>query len=133
MRGTSAGGEPAPKAATPMGRYREDLKREGFEYDAAQEAAVAHLQRLYDALLSTPTTVPKTVLANKGLKARMAGLMGKKSAPAEPVTPSVQGLYFWGGWAVARLTWSTPSMSHCRLPTRCVPTFIVSCSGFITN
>lgn len=97
MRATSAGGEPAPKAATPMGRYREDLKREGFEYDAAQEAAVAHLQRLYDALLSTPTTVPKTVLANKGLKARMAGLMGKKSSPAEPVTPSVQGLYFWGG------------------------------------
>ncbi|QNI04732.1 AFG1 family ATPase [Halomonas sp. SH5A2] len=80
-----------------MGRYRADLKREGFEYDPAQEAAVAHLQRLYDALLSTPTTVPKTVLANKGLKARMAGLIGKKSSPQEPLTPSVQGLYFWGG------------------------------------
>ncbi|QPL48144.1 AFG1 family ATPase [Halomonas sp. A40-4] len=80
-----------------MGRYRADLKREGFEYDPAQEAAVAHLQRLYDALLSTPTTVPKTVLANKGLKAKVAGLIGKKTSAQEPVTPSVQGLYFWGG------------------------------------
>ncbi|SER65116.1 cell division protein ZapE [Vreelandella subterranea] len=98
MRATSDGGEPTPNAATPMGRYRADLKREGFEYDPAQEAAVAHLQRLYDALLSTPTTVPKAVLANKGLKARMAGLVGKKSSTQqEPVTPSVQGLYFWGG------------------------------------
>ncbi|MCA1771311.1 MAG: cell division protein ZapE [Halomonas sp.] len=96
MRATSASGSTS-NAATPMGRYRADLKREGFEYDPAQEAAVAHLQRLYDALLSTPTTVPKTVLANRGLKAKVAGLMGKKSASQEPVTPSVQGLYFWGG------------------------------------
>ena len=97
MRATSDGGGPAPNTATPMGRYRADLKREGFEYDPAQEAAVAHLQRLYDALLSTPTTVPKTVLANKGLKAKVAGLIGKKTSAQEPVTPSVQGLYFWGG------------------------------------
>ncbi|MCW4148339.1 cell division protein ZapE [Halomonas sp. 18H] len=97
MRATSDGGGPAPNTATPMGRYRADLKREGFEYDPAQEAAVAHLQRLYDALLSTPTTVPKAVLANKGLKAKVAGLIGKKTSAQEPVTPSVQGLYFWGG------------------------------------
>ena len=27
----------------------------------------------------------------------MAGLLGKKSDPAKPPVPQVQGLYFWGG------------------------------------
>lgn len=82
---------------TPLERYQADLKRSDFQYDPAQEQAVKHLQRLYDELLATPTTVPKAVVASKGIKAKMAGLLGKKHAPAKPPLPQVKGLYFWGG------------------------------------
>ncbi|WP_447553187.1 cell division protein ZapE [Vreelandella sp. EE22] len=82
---------------TPMARYKSDIQRDDFQYDAAQEKAVEHLQRLYDDLLATPSTTPKTVVANKGLKARVAGLMGKKKPSDEPAMPRVRGLYFWGG------------------------------------
>ncbi|HSP30721.1 MAG TPA: cell division protein ZapE [Halomonas sp.] len=86
------------RPASPIERYREDLKRDGFQYDAAQESAVKHLQRLYDELIAAPTTVPKALVANKGLKAKMAGLMGKRSSSSgELVLPQVKGLYFWGG------------------------------------
>ncbi|MCD6439955.1 MAG: cell division protein ZapE, partial [Halomonas sp.] len=37
---------------TPFARYQEDLKRDDFQYDPAQEQAVKHLQRLYDELLA---------------------------------------------------------------------------------
>ncbi|QJQ96423.1 MULTISPECIES: cell division protein ZapE [Halomonadaceae] len=84
---------------TPIGRYRADLERDDFQYDAAQEQAVQHLQRLYNELVTTsrdparPTGAP-----GKGLKSRMAGLFGKKPA-ASPfeAPPAVMGLYFWGG------------------------------------
>ncbi|MBE0402057.1 cell division protein ZapE [Halomonas citrativorans] len=82
---------------TPMERYRADLLREDFQHDAAQELAVEHLQRLYDDLMATPTTVSKAVLAHGGLKAKMKGLFGKASSSNEPTLPQVQGLYFWGG------------------------------------
>ncbi|AQU82040.1 MULTISPECIES: cell division protein ZapE [unclassified Halomonas] len=82
---------------TPMERYRNDLSRDDFQYDPAQEAAVKHLQRLYDELVASPAAVPKTVVASKGLKAKMAGLMGKKKTPGKRSVPSVRGLYFWGG------------------------------------
>ena len=82
---------------TPLERYQEDLKRSDFQYDPSQEAAVKHLQRLYDDLVAAPTAVPKAVVASKGIKAKMAGLLGKKSDPAKPPVPQVQGLYFWGG------------------------------------
>ncbi|MEA2118353.1 cell division protein ZapE [Halovibrio sp. HP20-50] len=83
---------------TPIERYRADLERDDFQYDPAQEAAVKHLQRLYDELVATPTRAPKALVANKGLKAKMAGFIGKKSSPPdEPVLPQVKGLYFWGG------------------------------------
>lgn len=90
------------RPASPIERYRADLERDDFQYDAAQELAVKHLQRLYDELVAAPTTVPKALVANKGLhkglKAKMAGFMGKKSSLAdEPVLPDIQGLYFWGG------------------------------------
>nr|WP_183330086.1 cell division protein ZapE [Halomonas campaniensis] len=85
---------------TPMARYRADLERDDFQYDAAQEQAVAHLQRLYDDLVATPRTRPRAVPPEGGLKSRMAGLFGKRgrreSAPA-PALPEVTGLYFWGG------------------------------------
>ena len=67
---------------TPLERYQEDLKRSDFQYDSAQEQAVKHLQRLYDELVSAPTTVPKAIVASKGIKAKMAGLLGKKNEPA---------------------------------------------------
>ncbi len=87
--------EQAPRL-TPLARYQEDLMRDDFQHDPAQETAVKHLQRLYDELLAAPATLPKAVVAHKGLKAKMAGLLGKK-ASTEPALPSVKGLYFWGG------------------------------------
>ena len=41
---------------TPLERYQADLKRPEFFYDAAQEEAVRHLQRLYDELLAEPAS-----------------------------------------------------------------------------
>ncbi|MEC9483536.1 MAG: cell division protein ZapE [Halomonas sp.] len=93
---TSPASANAPRS--PMQRYRADLEREGFQYDAAQERAVQHLQRLYDDLVATPRRELAPSASERGLKSKMAGLFGKKpvetSAPAEP---EVMGLYFWGG------------------------------------
>ncbi|RUR32376.1 cell division protein ZapE [Vreelandella andesensis] len=82
---------------TPFARYQEDLKRDDFQYDPAQEQAVKHLQHLYDELLATPANAPKAVVASKGLKAKVAGLLGKKTSAVGPAMPEVKGLYFWGG------------------------------------
>lgn len=81
----------------PLARYREDLGRDGFQYDAAQEQAVKHLQRLYDDLVSTPRIAPKPVTAGKRLTSKMAGLFGKKPASPFEAPPEIMGLYFWGG------------------------------------
>ncbi|MGB1239957.1 MAG: AFG1/ZapE family ATPase, partial [Pseudomonadales bacterium] len=35
---------------TPIERYQQDLQKEDFSYDASQEQAVKHLQRLYEDL-----------------------------------------------------------------------------------
>lgn len=67
-------------AFTPEQRYRRDLETEGFQYDPAQERAVAELQALYQRLLAPPPKV--------GLWARLTGRQA-----IEPV----RGLYFWGG------------------------------------
>ncbi|GAB2796059.1 cell division protein ZapE [Halomonas shantousis] len=85
------------RAPTPLEKYRQDLQREDFQYDPAQEEAVKHLQRLYDDLLSSPKPTPSTAQGS-GLKSKVAGLFGKKKAP-EPFEepPAVTGLYFWGG------------------------------------
>ncbi|MBO3277602.1 cell division protein ZapE [Pseudomonas schmalbachii] len=66
---------------TPLERYQADLKRPEFFYDAAQENAVKHLQRLYDDLVAAGQSKP-------GLFGK---LLGKKSQGP------VKGLYFWGG------------------------------------
>ncbi|MNZ69113.1 hypothetical protein D3C78_874050 [compost metagenome] len=66
---------------TPLERYQADLKRPEFFYDAAQENAVKHLQRLYDDLVAADQSKP-------GLFGK---LLGKKSQGP------VKGLYFWGG------------------------------------
>lgn len=65
---------------SPLERYRQDLQREGFAHDKAQEHAVTCLQELYERLLE-PAAAP-------GILARW---LGKRTQ--EPV----RGLYFWGG------------------------------------
>lgn len=66
---------------TPWQKYQQDLQREDFVHDKAQENAVRHLQRLYDDLTAQQ---PKA-------KGWFAKLFTKDS------TPTIKGLYFWGG------------------------------------
>ena len=84
---------------TPLQKYKQDLERDDFQYDEAQERAVKHLQRLYDELVATPAPTPRTTDSEgSGLKGRMAGLFGRKAAaPQAPEVPGIKGLYFWGG------------------------------------
>lgn len=86
----------AHKPTTPLERYRADLERDDFQYDAAQEQAVKHLQRLYDDLLTAPRRAPRTPDSG-GLKSRVAGLFSKKPPSPHEAPPAVMGLYFWGG------------------------------------
>jgi len=72
--------------STPWDLYQADLLRDDFSYDAAQEMAVKHLQRLYDDLVAADAQQ-----ASKGVLRKLAGKIKKK-----PVRPQ-QGLYFWGG------------------------------------
>ena len=68
----------------PLLRYKEDLERDDFSYDASQELAVKHLQRLYDDLVAAQVTAPKPRLFSKFF------------AKPEKKVP-LKGLYFWGG------------------------------------
>ncbi|MCJ8321584.1 MAG: cell division protein ZapE [Colwellia sp.] len=72
---------------SPLQQYNLDLTREDFQYDAAQENAVNHLQRLYDDLQSKPVAVSgfKKVLNR-----------WKKIYTKTEIKP-IKGLYFWGG------------------------------------
>jgi len=72
---------------TPLEKYQQDLTRDDFSYDAAQENAVKHLQRLYDDLLVEP-------VISSGLGAKFKSLFG---AGKKTPSPAIQGLYFWGG------------------------------------
>lgn len=67
---------------TPIEKYQQDLTRDDFQYDAAQENAVKHLQRLYDDYCQQRLDAPswwQRFFVNK--------------KPNQPL----QGLYFWGG------------------------------------
>lgn len=66
----------------PLERYKQDLQKPGFSYDAAQENAVKHLQRLFDDLMAR-RRLPDPSWWDK--------LRGKTARPP------VRGLYFWGG------------------------------------
>ncbi|WP_282110178.1 cell division protein ZapE [Shewanella algicola] len=69
---------------TPWQHYQQDLTREDFSHDAAQEQAVKSLQRVYDEIIA----------ANKpssGLS-KLFSAVGVKAKPA-----TVTGLYLWGG------------------------------------
>ena len=67
-------------------RYSEDLERAGFVRDPAQEAAISHLQRIYDEL--TAESSQKT----SGLLGFLSNLLvnSNKSKP-------IRGFYMWGG------------------------------------
>ncbi|WP_341502900.1 cell division protein ZapE [Gallaecimonas sp. GXIMD4217] len=69
---------------TPWQRYQADLQRDDFLHDAAQEAAVKHLQRLYEDFCQRDQAKPS------GLGAILRRLTGQKPQ-------LVKGLYFWGG------------------------------------
>ena len=69
---------------TPIEKYRQDLRQEGFNFDPAQEAAVKQLQELYERL-TAPAPAPT------GLFQRF------KRRFDEQTTQPERGLYFWGG------------------------------------
>lgn len=69
---------------TPLEKYQQDLKRPDFSYDAAQEQAVMHLERLYHDLVDRYENRPRSFLA------RLSSQAKRQKIPS-------QGLYFWGG------------------------------------
>ena len=72
---------------SPLEKYQLDLKRDDFQYDAAQENAVKHLQRLYEDLQNKPLPVA-------GFQKVLSGW---KRIIAKQEPKPIQGLYFWGG------------------------------------
>lgn len=72
--------------STPWELYQADLQRDDFSYDAAQEMAVKHLQRLFDDLINAEKQRQQA-----GAFSRFAKRFSKKKPTPE------QGLYFWGG------------------------------------
>ncbi|WP_299790836.1 cell division protein ZapE [uncultured Shewanella sp.] len=67
---------------TPWQHYQQDLSRDDFSHDSAQEQAVRSLQRVYDEL--------QLLNAKPGVFGRLTSLLGTKPQ-------AVQGLYLWGG------------------------------------
>jgi len=67
---------------TPWQHYQQDLRRDDFFHDPAQEQAVISLQRVYDEL--------QHLNATSNLLTKVFSLLGVDK-------PSVQGLYLWGG------------------------------------
>ena len=72
---------------SPIDKYKQDLTREDFQHDQAQENAVKHLQRLYEDLQNKPLPVT-------GFK---KVLNRWKRVVAKADNKPIQGLYFWGG------------------------------------
>ncbi|WP_434928148.1 cell division protein ZapE [Shewanella sp. HL-SH5] len=68
---------------TPWQHYQQDLTRENFSHDPAQEQAVRSLQRVFDEIIATNQPI-------SGLS-KILTAFGKKP------TTSVKGLYLWGG------------------------------------
>ncbi|UCX06042.1 cell division protein ZapE [Shewanella glacialimarina] len=68
---------------TPWQHYQQDLTREDFSHDSAQEQAVRSLQRVFDEIIATNQPI-------SGLS-KILTAFGKKP------TTSVKGLYLWGG------------------------------------
>lgn len=72
---------------SPIEKYNQDLTRDDFQFDVAQENAVKNLQRLYDDLANKPLPVT----GFKKVFNRWQRVIAKKEQTA------VKGLYFWGG------------------------------------
>mgnify|MGYP005989113939 FL=1 len=72
---------------SPIEKYAQDLTRDDFLFDAAQENAVKNLQRLYEDLITKPLPVT-------GFK---KVLNRWKRVVAKSERKLVTGLYFWGG------------------------------------
>jgi len=74
--------KPFPNTS-PWTQYQNDLKRDDFQHDKAQENAVRHLQRLYEELSQVQP-------------AKQSGLLSKLFGKSQK-SDTVRGLYFWGG------------------------------------
>ena len=86
---------------TPLLKYQQDLTRDDFHYDAAQEFAVTQLQRLYDDFINhKPATL---------------SLWRKVFGGSLNVQPLL-GLYFWGGVGRGK-TYLVDTFYEC-LPTK---------------
>ncbi len=72
---------------SPIEKYNQDLARDDFLYDAAQENAVKQLQRLFEDLQSKPLPVS----GFKKVVSRWKRVVKKQEPQA------IKGLYFWGG------------------------------------
>lgn len=68
---------------TPWQRYQEDLKRDDFSHDPAQEAAVRELQALFERVVDRHEE-------NQRLSKRLFSRFKGQTEPEK-------GLYFWGG------------------------------------
>lgn len=79
-------GSYSSNGGSPAERYQRDLQKPDFRHDAAQAAAVDHLQNLYEMLLERQCE-----------PAAKPGFWGRwLSSKPESLAP-VKGLYFWGG------------------------------------
>lgn len=67
---------------TPLQKYQLDLQRPDFHFDEAQQAAVRHLQRLYDDFTKHEPVKPS---------------LWQKLTGKTPAAQPLKGLYFWGG------------------------------------
>lgn len=76
-----------PDSNSPLARYGRDLLRPDFRHDPAQEAAVKHLQHLYEQLVSAWRAEQQQSLFGNFFK-RFSGDSSREL---------VCGLYFWGG------------------------------------
>ncbi|QEY18975.1 AFG1 family ATPase [Cellvibrio sp. KY-GH-1] len=76
-----------PDSNSPLARYGRDLLRPDFRHDPAQEAAVKHLQHLYEQLVSAWRAEQQQSLFGNFFK-RFSGDSSREL---------VRGLYFWGG------------------------------------
>ncbi|WP_394204392.1 cell division protein ZapE [Shewanella waksmanii] len=67
---------------TPWQHYQQDLQKDSFSHDSAQERAVKSLQRVYDELIAAQSST--------GGISKWIPFIASKPKP-------VQGLYLWGG------------------------------------
>ncbi|WP_448212864.1 cell division protein ZapE [Colwellia sp. MEBiC06753] len=72
---------------SPLEKYQNDLQRDDFQYDQAQENAVKHLQRLFEDFQNKPLPVT----GFKKVFNRWKRVVAKQE------TKTIKGLYFWGG------------------------------------